>query len=439
MGPALLVISVLLSGCASTQDMMVPQGGAPVDMALNDGSPAHGEMSDAAARAAEAPASMASAVNAALNYSAATRAAGTNLELAGIDADIARSGMLPTLQGSAGLNTDNQGQMKLTLTQTLVDWGATSADTSRAETEQTAAEFTLAAEQERVALEAAQSYIDVKRAAQLVRAAQDNLAVYDRFTDLAAVRAQGGVSDASEGEMAAIHRGEAEAGLEDALGVMRNARSVYASRIGAAPGQLAEVPDLALTIGGIADMRAAAMQAPETAAVLAQGEAAEFAVAARQASLLPKLTAEAYVSSDYSLERPDMGLAVRLASPIYAGLRNFQEVEAARLAAESANWTAEDTIRRSVQQVQAFRDRAPTLQNRLRILTQQRERALSLRGLYEDQFKLGQRALPDLVTVQSDIYRIERSLIEARYAIYDLQYAAAAALGKLRETLAGAA
>ncbi|MNL72561.1 hypothetical protein D3C87_1978900 [compost metagenome] len=69
------------------------------------------------------------------------------------------------------------------------------------------------------------------------------------------------------------------------------------------------------------------------------------------------------------------------------------------------------------------------------ILAAQLKRARTLRGLYEDQFKLGERKLLDLITVQGDIVRLERSRVNARFDILDLQYGAAGALGRLQEEL----
>jgi outer membrane protein TolC len=80
-------------------------------------------------------------------------------------------------------------------------------------------------------------------------------------------------------------------------------------------------------------------------------------------------------------------------------------------------------------------DHEPTLRGRIRILDAQLVKARALRDLYEDQFKIGERKVADLVNVQADVFRIERSLINARFDILDLQYKAAAALGYLVDAL----
>jgi outer membrane protein TolC len=87
-------------------------------------------------------------------------------------------------------------------------------------------------------------------------------------------------------------------------------------------------------------------------------------------------------------------------------------------------------------QVREFSDRTPTLRNQIGILSMQQEKARKLRSLYEEQFKTGERNFLDLITVQNDVIRLERSKINAKYDILDLQYAAASALGILQQQLA---
>ncbi|KAF2989902.1 TolC family protein [Methylocystis sp. MJC1] len=128
-------------------------------------------------------------------------------------------------------------------------------------------------------------------------------------------------------------------------------------------------------------------------------------------------------------------MGLRLVAPTFVGLSNFKRVEAAHLQADSAQWAAETAVRKAVEDVRAFQDKAPTLRSQATILEAQLRKAKALRKLYEDQFLLGERTLIDLASVQGDVYRIERNGAEARYAISDLQYSAASALGRLLQLL----
>lgn len=457
-GMSCLLVAVALHGCSSVGNDAPPEMAAAVvtqtaaseKVVAKKGAPAPPAVADR-------PVSldtMRGAVSAALDYSSSVRRAGSQLALSGVNIDIARAGYQPTLQGSAGgikhsayrnLGLAGLPDFQFTVSQPLYDWGKTDADVDRAHAESEAAGLELAAEHEKAALEAAQAYISVKRNEAIVRAAQDNLSAHERFTKLAKERAKGGVGDHSEVELAGVHQSEAMSELENVNGLLRNARSIFLSKVGYEPKQLADIPDLNLALGDITDVRAEASLAPAASASLAKGRAAEHAVASAKAELFPKLTAEgfvrqypnnSYANSQYPYTRTtDAGVGLRLVAPTFVGLSNFKRVEAAHLQADSAQWAAETTIRKAVEDVRAFQDKAPTLRSQVSILEAQLRKAKALRKIYEDQFLLGERTLTDLASVQGDVYRIERNGAEARYAISDLQYSAASALGRLLQLL----
>lgn len=375
------------------------------------------------------------AVSAALGYSAKVRSTAADLALAGVDVDIARAGYHPTFQSSAGIGTSNTGDYRIVLSQPLYDWGHTKANVAGARSGQVAAEADLAAEREKTALDAALAYIAVNRGEALVGAAVDNLAVYQRIAGLAKDRTASGIGDASEVELAGVHTGEAESALEDARGALRNARSVYSSRVGREADGLASAPELRLPFGDKEGAAFTASEIPAVAAARAREEAARHAMESERAGLLPKLSAEAFVRAEDDFGDVEEGVGLRITSPTFVGLSNFRRVDASRLQAESAGWAAETARRDALRQVQEYQDREPTLRERLRILGEQLKRAQALRDFYEDQFKIGERSVSDLVNVQADIFRIERSLINARFDILDLQYGAVGALGTLQKTL----
>lgn len=376
-----------------------------------------------------------STVSAALTHSAVVRRAQAELQGATVDVKIAYSGYQPELQSSAGVGTEDTYDYRVAVAQPLYDWGRTGADVERAKAELVAAEANLADVAEKAALEAVQAHIEVLRSQDLVNAAQDNLEVHKRFTQLAVDRTSGGVGDATEVELAGVHQGEAESVVANVQGALRNANSVYQSRVGAAPRAVSSIPELPLDMGRGNSLEAATKNAPAVVAARARGDAARSAATVQKADLLPKLSAEAYVRGDNGSNDPRTGLGVRVTGPTLNGLANFGRVEAANLQAESAEWAAEAARRDATLQAEALFNNEPTLRRRISILAEQIKKARALRELYEDQFKIGERSIADLANVQGDIFRIEREIIAARYDILDLQYSAAAALGYLMDSL----
>lgn len=386
------------------------------------------------------------AVMAALSYSSEVRSAEAALSAAGIDVSIARAGYYPSLAGGAGVGSDGDHDYNVTLSQPIYDWGQTRAEVSGAEASRNATIARARAQREKVMLDAANAYIAVARAREIEKVAQEQLSAYQRIAGLARQRTSAGYGDATEVALAGVHVGEAEATLENARGALRDARSVYASRIGREAPGTTDVPELSsalsslLRISGGArtqsvNLRQRVDQAPSV--VLAQAEAAKAnaAISAQKADLFPKLSVEAYVRGDEANEDPNTGVGLRLKGPTFKGLSNVQRVNAARFAYDEATWQVETQRREVTRQVQAYLDQEPTLRARLAILQEQRTKSRELRNLYEEQFKAGTRSLTDLITVQSDLTRIETSLVETRYDLYSLQYEAAGALGMLGSVL----
>ncbi|MGN6447481.1 MAG: TolC family protein [Brucella intermedia] len=381
-------------------------------------------------------ASMRGAVLSALYHSAEVRAGESKDSQANVGVSIARQGYFPTLQSSAGSGTNRDYDYSLSLAQPLYDFGQTRARVREAEAGTQVSTQELRGTREDIALRTAKAFISIKRYQDLVDAAHRDVAVHERFVKLASIRSKGGISDATEEQLAHVHLGEAQSSSEDAEGYLRAARSTYFSLVGNQAPALEKVPDLSLQLANNPDLELAASDAPAVKLAQAREEEALSAAKVEKTSLFPKLAVEAYYknSSDYSTDNK-AGIGLRITGPTLTGLSNFQRVEAMQLAADSSRWATQAARRNAALQVREFMDRAPTLRSQISVLGMQKVKAEKLRQLYEDQFKMGERAFLDLLNVQNDVVRIERSIINAGYDIYELQYSAAGALGVLQQQL----
>lgn len=378
---------------------------------------------------------MRDAVLSAVEYSAEVRAIMASKAQAGVSISIAKSGYMPTLDSSAGIGTDQDYDYQVSLNQPLYDFGQTAAKISQARSGKDIASAQLREAKEKAALEAAQAYIAVQRAVELVDIASENITILKRFEHLAKMRSEGGVTDVSEVELAGVHLGDAESTLREEEGSLRAAQSAFIAKVGYTPTNLAEPSDLKMKIVDFGEVVSAAANAPAVDVANAREQEAIHSLDVEKASLYPVLSAEAYYRGGDTGRNDGTGIGLRVKGPTLNGFSNFQRVEAMNHAAQSARWSAEAAKRNAAAQVKEFIDREPTLSSQAAILDQQLKRAKKLRGLYEDQFKLGERKLIDLITVQSDIVRNQRSRVNARYDIISLQYAAVGALGKLLENL----
>lgn len=395
---------------------------------------------------AGAPGGLRDAVVVALEYSSEVRGAKTAIAAADANVEVARSGYYPTLDSNAGVGNGTH-DYRMTVSQPLYDWGRTSAQVDGARAGRSAAVVEFTAQREQVMLNAASAYIALARMTALEQVAADELKAYQRIAGLANQRTAGGYGDATEAALAELHVDKSQSSLEEVRGRVRDARSVFASRIGREPGALGAVPELSLTlktalrlsgskISGGASLAERVDQSPAVNAALARAKRADADAVAEKTRLFPTLNAEAYVRADEAGDDDlKKGIGLRITGPTLTGFSNFRRVEVARLTADQERWNSETARRDVLRQVQAFLDQEPTLRARQSLLKAQRKKARQLRDLYEDQFKTSKRTLSDLVTVQSDLTQIESALVNARFDLYDLQYQAAGALGLLGDLL----
>jgi adhesin transport system outer membrane protein len=372
----------------------------------------------------------------ALLHSADVKSRESKYTAADVNVSIAKAGYMPTLQSSAGVGTSQSHDYSVSVGQPLYDFGQTTSRVSQAIAGKTASSQELRATREDIALKASKAFISIRRYEALVKAAQENVGVYERFVQLASTRSQGGISDATEVQLANVHLGEAQSSQEEAEGYLRASRSTYYSYVGYQAGSLAEVPELKLDLAATRAVDSSVIEAPTVKMAQARGDEALNAARAEKSSLYPRLAVEAFYRGGNDYTNDKTGVGFRLTGPTFNGFSNFQRVEAMNLAAESSRWDAEAARRNVSLQVREFSDRTPTLRNQIGILSMQQEKARKLRSLYEEQFKTGERNFLDLITVQNDVIRLERSKINAKYDILDLQYAAASALGILQQQLA---
>ncbi|HSX63384.1 MAG TPA: TolC family protein, partial [Pseudoxanthomonas sp.] len=326
---------------------------------------------------------------------------------------------------------------ELSLSQPLYDFGRTSARVSQTRAGRESAEAALWAAREKAAYEAATAFIAVKRMTELVEAAEDNVHAHERVAELARIRTDGGVGDATEKGLASVRLGESESAREDARGNLRIARNRYANKVGAEPPEvLGDVPNLPLLFRTEGSLETLVYQAPTVESARARERSALAGARFQKAELFPRLEAVAYARTYNHMDKVDTGIGIRLVGPTFTGLSSFERVQAAGLQAESARWQAETARRDVVLRIRDLIERTPTLEEQLAILEVQLKEALVLRDLYEDQFKLGRRSLVDFLNIQADIHRVARTQVNTLYDLFELQYAAAEGLGRLQVSLA---
>lgn len=364
------------------------------------------------------------------------KAAKASSEQSRLSISVARSGYMPTLQSSAGVGVDNEYDYQVTLSQPVYDFGRTKSKVGEAQAASEAADEKVRSAREQIALQAARAFISIKRYQALLDAAKTNISVRERFVTLANARAQGGISDASEQQLAQVQLSEARSAYEDVDGRLNAAKTDYNSLTGSEPGALAEVEKLHLeALLSNKELDDLISKAPSIKIAKAQKEQAVQSIEAEKAGLFPTLTVDGhYKQSDHTSDSKT-GIGLRLAGPTFNGLSNFYRLKALKLAASSQNWNSESARRELLLQINQFKTQVPTLLRQAKLLGDQSQKSVKLRALYENQFVIGKRDFNDLSGIQNDIFSLDNKGINSRYDAIETEYNAAGHLGILLELL----
>jgi outer membrane protein, adhesin transport system len=289
-----------------------------------------------------------------------------------------------------------------------------------------------------VALRTVQAYLELQRAAAVLRSAEGNLDTLRSLQSRINARVDGGVGKASDGTEAGARVANAIAIVAEAANRLRDADALFRAVVGRAPGKLAgvQVPRSALPRSVEDAVGEALSAAPSIIATQHDATAAHAAVGSAYSRFYPKLNFE--LTGDAARgdqEDGDRNSDVRAMFVVRWNLINggidkarVYEARARALEAEEINASTERIIERETRvswnAMLAASERIPALTRELELNRQRR-------GSYREQFEAGQRLLLDLLNVQNEIFVAEASLrteeLVAKYNAYRIL----AAMGRL--------
>jgi adhesin transport system outer membrane protein len=311
-----------------------------------------------------------------------------------------------------------------------------------AEAERRAAERRVAETSERIAQRAIEVYLDVLRANEQVRLAEDNVAYHREIRRKVEGRTTSGLSDGLDLEQADGRVALAQVGLVRRLGEQRTSRARYAEFIGAAPEGLVrptmEVFKAPTTVE--AAIEDALKHNPAVFVTAAQLDAARSEIDAARSAFYPRLDLEIAGNTGNNIDGvlgrdSSVTVLLKLRYNLFNGF--FDDATVERRSAQAAAAAQSDgEARRQVREESrvAFRnlttayDRLPPLRDHV---------GSSGRTLqdYVGQFELGRRKLLDLLDAQSENYNARAALVDGEYTLLVAQYRLAFSMGQVRAAL----
>lgn len=370
---------------------------------------------------------------------------------------VVRGGFLPRVDANAGIGRERiryrdstasdldytRRGFGLSLNQMLFDGFATSNDVKRLGKAKLVRYFELLDASETVALEAGRAYLDVVRYRELARLAEQNYAEHQTAHDQLKQRFDSGVGKRVDVDQAASRLALADVNLTTTYANLHDVTARYLRIVGEQPGKSLPQPgkptqelpssvENALLVGLKTN--------PALRATVENIEASQYDIDARRATFSPRLDLKAYSQFDKNYlgapgTRNDSAVELVLNYNLFNGgsdaARNRQYRERKNIAIDEREKACRD-MRQTLSI--AYNDTL-RLKDQLNYIAIQVELVEKTRAAYQDQFKIGQRTLLDLLNTQNEYFDARRAQVNAENDLSLAYLRTYASMGRLLENL----
>ncbi len=370
--------------------------------------------------------------------------------------DQAAAGYKPTLDIEAGIGREwsrnsstqfdtvnlKRGEASFIATQRLYDGFETKHQVDRAKSLANAAAHQIADTSERIAFEAAQAYLNVMRTDEQLVIAQDNVTSHERVSEQIELRAKSGVARAADIDQATARVSLSQSNLYAAQGSQIDAQTNYHRVVGEAATELASTKDCCMEMPTSleAALQIAMEKHPALDRYVALHEAALSETGVAKSAFQPKVNFEIEGSADNNLDGTeghdkDLLAMIRLRQNVLNGGADSARVSETVHLSEQQKQLALTQQRDIEEDVRLSWSALQRAASQLPFLKQHAESTAKSYEAYQQQFKLGQRTLLDLLDSESERFAAETAYIDAKYDHQIACYQLLASMGVLTENL----
>jgi adhesin transport system outer membrane protein len=336
-----------------------------------------------------------------------------------------------------------RGEASFIATQKIYDGFETKHQVARAQAISNAAAHQIADTSERIAFEAAQAYLNVLRSDEQVALAQKNLTSHQRVNEQIELRVKSGVARAADIDQSTARVSLSQSSLFAAQGQEIDAQTNYQRVVGEMPAD-----NLALTKDCCMDMptsleaalQTAMEQHPALDRYVALHEAALAETSVAKSAFQPKVNFEIEGSADNNLDGTeghdkDLLAMIRLRQNLLNGGADSARISETVHLSEQQKQLALTQQREIEHDVRLSWSSLQRAASQLPFLKQHAESTTKSYEAYQQQFKLGQRTLLDLLDSENEKFNAEISYINAKYDHQIACYQLLASMGVLTENL----
>lgn len=364
-------------------------------------------------------------------------------ELTDSPATRTRSGREDGQGGGVGMQRFEAG---ITVQQLLFDGFATDGEVERQIGRTQSARYRVFDTAEAVGLSAAEAYLDVRRAQEVVDLGKQNVRAHEDILNLVQSRSTQGHGTPADTQQARARVAAAKASLAQSYGRLDDAMSRYLAVVGLAPENLQPVsaPELELPSNVDEAVAVALDNAPSIEAAEADIQTAQSGVKVADGAFYPQVNLElssnwnknidgtrgpnrdlqAMVVGNYNLYRGGIDTARRR--------ETVARLAEARDVLDQTRREVEEQVRLSWSGLNAARERRVALADQVAAIEE-------VVQAYQDQFRLGQRTLLDLLDIQNELFVTRTALATEDSTVKFGVYRTLASMGLLLDTVGASA
>jgi outer membrane protein len=354
------------------------------------------------------------------------------------------TGTLTRLDAETGRRDTHDGQLGISITQTIFDGFQTLNNVRAAQSDVFAGRETLKANEIQILLAAAQSYANIARDQQIVSIRRQNLAFLREQLNAAQARLDVGEGTRTDVSQADAQLADAQSLLVTAIAQLKQSEAVYVQIVGVAPRGIRQSGPATRGMPRSLDQAVATglRENPQILAAQYNVDSAGFQVKSAEGTMLPGVVLQGSVTrntgnSGAGIDDTTASVTARLEVPIYQGGAEYGQIRQAkevlgqqRILVDSARASVQQTVVSAYAQLESALARITASRSQISAAN------LALEGVIEER-KVGQRTTLDVLDSQQDVLDAQESLAAAQRDAVVASYALLAAMGKLTVQVQG--
>lgn len=331
-----------------------------------------------------------------------------------------------------GADTDWNPGWNVQLRQMIFDGFATSSGVRQLGFEKLSKFYDLRATTETLANEAVGAYLDVQRYREMERLARDNFATHQVTLGQLRERQQSGVGRGVDLEQSSGRVSLAQSNLMTETNNLNDVMQRYRRVVGEyPPAEMAPVPEVTdrLIVPAVTrDFGDALRSNPQLLSKQALLQAAEAGQKAAKGASLPKVEFVASTGRDREQSTPAFWnqqtsrVQVMMTYNLSRGGADDARLRQTIAQGYAAHDVRDYTCRNLLQEMSITWNNIARLRQQAPFLQEHVLSTSKVRVAYQQQFKIGQRSLLDLLNTENELFDAERALVNAQYDLKKAEY-----------------